>query len=186
MFISKRVNGLSKLKSRSQATVKQNMGQLSQLWNIVCLDRMVGQHFNSCSCPEKTQLESANTPSLTPRSLPQCALCTALLMYCWRGERWCLAPRRLCQRELMWLAKVWGGMRAGPTLYNVPQAHILYPQAPWPQKLSLDLCFSPLFPFGRIPSALSHSLHVRGCLGEGQSATYSCTSHPVNFDCGDF
>lgn len=27
---------------------------------------MIGKHFNSCSCPEKTQVKSANNPSLTP------------------------------------------------------------------------------------------------------------------------
>lgn len=54
-----------------------------------------------------------------------------------------------------------GGMRARPTIYSVLQTLILYPQAPWPQRLSLDLCFSHLFPFGRIPAVHSHNLQLR-------------------------
>lgn len=167
------------------------MGQLNQLWNIVCLDRMIGKHFNSCSCPEKTQVKSANNPSLTPppqthtQTYFQCTPCTTLLVYCWRVEWWCLAI--LYQRKLMWLMWRSGGMRARPTLYTVPGSGALYPQASWSQRLSLDLCLSPLFPCGRIPLALSHSLHVRGLVRrKTESSTDGCTSHPVNSDCADY
>lgn len=37
-------------------------------------------------------------------------------------------------------------MREWLTLYTVPQSRVLYPQTPWPQWCSLDLCFSSLLP----------------------------------------
>lgn len=138
---------------------------------------MIGQHFNSCSCPEKTQVKSANNSSVTP---PQThshkhtcsARCCAKHCWCnvggWRGGVWPAFIRETwCD-----LCEGLQGMRARPTLYTVPGSRALYPQASWPQRLALDLCLSPLFPCGRIPLALSHSLHAKVYLKGRQRALH--------------
>lgn len=71
--------------------------------------------------------------------------------------------------------KVWGHGRLIPC-----------PQALRPQRLSLDLCFSLLFPFGTMTAVHSHSLHVRVQWGHTQTERHSDSwcAHPMNSDSG--
>ena len=175
----KRVNGLSKLKSDHRRQWKKNHGTAEP----VVKHRVLGHNgritFKQLLLSWKKKTTTHNLKLPTPRHWTPLTSSVR-----WRWWWWGFVRERLCQRKLMWLMWRSGGMRERPTLYAIPRTRILYPQAPWPQRFSLDLCFSPLVPSGRIPLALSHSLHVR--VQCGGSATHSCTSHPVNSDCGDF